>query len=193
MKRRVLAIVLALGLIGSMTACGSKKEEPTYSQTEVDQMLEEMEKETEELKKEIEKETEELKKELEKSTEELTDVEETPAEEAAPEPAAEEPAPEPAPAEETNKADNSAIRPEIKEAIDSYEAFVDDYCDFMKKADLSDFKVLTEYTELLGKELEMTAKFDALEDEDLTDAEYNYYTEVSLRCLQKLSNVADSM
>ena len=88
--------------------------------------------------------------------------------------------------------DESIIRPEIKEAIDSYERFVDEYCSFMESYDSSDFSLLTKYFELLSKEIDMTAKFEALED-DLTDAEALYYAEVSLRCSQKMLQSAASM
>ncbi|MBQ6154117.1 MAG: hypothetical protein IJJ15_10245 [Ruminococcus sp.] len=84
----------------------------------------------------------------------------------------------------------STIRDDIKEAIDSYEEFVDEYCEFMKKYDPSDTSLLSEYLELLSKEAEMTEKFEAIEDKDLTDAEAAYYAEVSLRCTQKLLEVA---
>ena len=81
--------------------------------------------------------------------------------------------------------DENGIRPQIKEAIDSYEAFVDEYCTFMTE--------LSTYNELISKELEMTEKFKALEDEDLNDAEALYYSEVSIRCSQKLLDVASAM
>ncbi len=86
----------------------------------------------------------------------------------------------------------NGIRPEIKEAIDSYEEFVDEYCSFMESYDATDFSLLSKYAALLSKEAEMTEKFDSLE-KDLTDAESLYYTEVSLRCSQKLLKSAESI
>ena len=78
------------------------------------------------------------------------------------------------------------IRDDIKEAIDSYEEFIDEYCEFMENYDSSDYTQITEYAELIAKELEATQKFEAIEDEELTDAEAVYYAEVSLRCSEKL-------
>lgn len=89
--------------------------------------------------------------------------------------------------------DENGIRPQIKEAIDSYEAFVDEYCTFMTEYSLTDLSKLSTYNELISKELEMTEKFKALEDEDLNDAEALYYSEVSIRCSQKLLDVASAM
>lgn len=91
----------------------------------------------------------------------------------------------------------NGIRPEIKEAIDSYEAFVDEYVEFMSTySDSSSTDVmdmLTEYYDYLQKANDMSAKFDAIEDMDLTDEELSYYLEVQLRCSEKMLKVAYSM
>ncbi len=95
--------------------------------------------------------------------------------------------------EETEEATDAApavgIRPEVKDAIDSYERFVDEYCAFMENYDANDFSQLARLSEMVMREAEMTEKFDALED-DLTDAELDYYTAVSLRCSGKLMKAA---
>ena len=87
---------------------------------------------------------------------------------------------------EEETVDQALIRPEIKEAIDSYETFIDEYCEFLETYDSSDLTMLAKYAELVQKELEMSQKFEALNDADLTEAEALYYSEVSLRCSQKL-------
>ncbi len=96
-------------------------------------------------------------------------------------------------ADDKKTADSGEIRSDIKEAIDSYEAFVDEYCEFMASYDSSDVTQLAKYTSLVTKELEMTNKFKAIEDQDLNDAEESYYIEVQLRCDQKLIDVAGKM
>ena len=90
---------------------------------------------------------------------------------------------EPAEQSETS----SAIRPEIKEAIDSYEAFFDEYIAFMKSFDASssDMQMMLRYTSFLQQYQETMEKFEAME-EDLNDAEHAYYLEVMLRVEQKL-------
>lgn len=84
------------------------------------------------------------------------------------------------------------IRPEVKEAIDSYEVFIDDYVDFMNKyaQNPTDFTLLTEYADYVSKAVDMGEKFDKIEEDDLTDAESLYYAEVALRCSQKMLDVA---
>lgn len=117
-----------------------------------------------------------------------------PAPEPQPEPAPEpqtEPQPEPAP--EPEKVDNNAIRPDVKEAIDSYEAFVDTYCEFMKKADYGDMAWLAEYAKYMSKLSDYEKKMDAIKEKDLTKAENDYYLEVLMRCSKKMLDAAGSM
>ena len=98
----------------------------------------------------------------------------------------EEPTVEPEETEETVTEDT--IRPEVKEDIDAYEAFIDEYCEFMVKyeeSDGTDPGLLLEYMQMFGKLESYTSKMDAME-EDLTDAEYWYYYEVINRCNEKL-------
>ncbi|MBR2802316.1 MAG: hypothetical protein IKE21_06965 [Erysipelotrichaceae bacterium] len=85
---------------------------------------------------------------------------------------------------------SSAIRPEIKEAIDSYEAFFDEYIAFMKSFDASstDMTMMLRYTSFLQQYQETMEKFEAME-EDLNDAEHAYYLEVMLRVEKKLLEV----
>ena len=71
----------------------------------------------------------------------------------------------------------SGIRPEVKEAIDEYEAFMNSYLDFIETYDESDTSALLKYLDLLAKYEDSTEKFDALEDE-LTDEETLYYVKV---------------
>ena len=97
--------------------------------------------------------------------------------------------------EVTEKSDvaGDLIRDDIKEAIDSYETFVDEYCEFMKKYDSSDPSMLVEYTKLVAKEVDMSKKFEEIKDKDLTDAEALYYAEVELRCSDKLLKTASQL
>lgn len=80
------------------------------------------------------------------------------------------------------------LSPEFKEAMDSYEAFIDEYCVFMKKyknaKDPSD--LLSDYTEYMAQYSEMMKKMNALKEE-LSSDELAYYLEVSARITKKLS------
>ena len=103
-----------------------------------------------------------------------------------------EPEPEPEPELEEESVSDNTIRPEVKEAIDAYEAFVDEYCEFMKKyseLDGTDLSILSDYFTFMSKLEDYTSKMDDMED-DLTDAEYWYYIEVLNRCNEKMLKAA---
>lgn len=89
-------------------------------------------------------------------------------------------------------ANAEGIRPEIKEAIDSYETFMNDYCDFMKKyAESNDqASLLIDYMDYLNKFSDFSDKVDAIKD-DLTDEENAYYLEVMNRVNLKLIESAN--
>lgn len=98
--------------------------------------------------------------------------------------------------EEENESDTTELvdgmRPEFKEAMDSYEAFYDEYCDFMVKykANPTDTKLITEYADMMKKVVDMDEKFKAWESNDLNNEELKYYIEVSSRIVQKMLEVA---
>lgn len=87
--------------------------------------------------------------------------------------------------------EQTGIRPEVKEAIDSYETFMNSYCDFMTKYAESDdaTSMLDDYTDYMNKYIDATKKFSDLEG-DLNDEEIKYYVEVQTRVSQKLTNAA---
>lgn len=87
----------------------------------------------------------------------------------------------------------NGMRPKFKDAMDAYEAFFDEYCDFMKKyneSDGSDITLLLEYTEYLRKYDEMMLAFDAWHDEEMNDTELAYYLQVQIRVNNKLLELA---
>ncbi len=96
--------------------------------------------------------------------------------------------------EEDKPAENlvDGMRPEFKEALDSYEDFFDEYCDFMKKFNESpnDLSLLGEYTEYLTQYSETMEKMGELDDGEMNDAELKYYLEVTTRINQKLIDAA---
>ena len=95
-----------------------------------------------------------------------------------------------APEEEKNE---GTIRTEIKEAIDTYEDFMNTYCDFLESFNKSDISMLTRYAELVSQYTEVQNQFDILGNADLNDAELAYYTEVSLRCSARLLEVSSKI
>ena len=102
--------------------------------------------------------------------------------------------PESKPEQEESSVSENTIRPEVKEAIDAYESFIDEYCEFMKKyseSDGTDLSILTDYVTFMAKLEDYSDKMDVMED-DLTDAEYWYYIEVLNRCNEKLLKASRS-
>lgn len=83
------------------------------------------------------------------------------------------------------------IGSEFKEAMDSYEAFFDEYCSFMKKynkaKDVSE--LLVEYSDYMTQYAEMMEKMEAIDEDKLSTAELAYYTKVSARITKKLAKV----
>ena len=83
------------------------------------------------------------------------------------------------------------MRPEFKEAMDSYEAFYDEYCDFMKKYNdnPSDLKLLAEYADMLSEAADMDEAFEEWDEAEMNNAELKYYLDVNNRVMQKLVDV----
>jgi len=87
---------------------------------------------------------------------------------------------------------NIEISPDLKEFLDSYEAVMDEYCEFMKDYNPSDMTMLVKYTELMQKYIEFAQKAEALNKETMNTKEALYYSEVMLRVSKKLLEVSSS-
>lgn len=87
------------------------------------------------------------------------------------------------------------IRPEFKSAIDSYEKFFNDYCEFMKKYSEAGNPVsmLADYTKFMAQYEETMSKLEALDDQELSPQEEKYYIDAMTRINQNLSNTASAM
>lgn len=83
---------------------------------------------------------------------------------------------------------SSGIRPEFKEAMDTYEAFYDEYCELMKKykENPTDLTILTKYLEMMSKIEEVDKAFEAWDSSDMSSEELKYYLDVSARIQKKL-------
>ena len=80
------------------------------------------------------------------------------------------------------------LRNEFKAAMDAYEAFFDEYCEFMEayKENPTNLNLLSNYADMLVKLGDVQKKFDAWKDSDLNSVEMKYYLEVSARIEKKL-------
>lgn len=99
-----------------------------------------------------------------------------------------------APADDTTTADSTGIRPEVKDFLDSYESFMNEYCDFMEKYENSDdvASMLNDYTEYMKKYADFTQKMDDMGNSDLNTEELKYYLDVQNRVSQRLLTVSGS-
>lgn len=92
--------------------------------------------------------------------------------------------------QETNDS-SEGIRPEFKEAMDSYEKFFDEYVEFMKEYMDSDdvASMMGDYADYLDKYTDTMEKMDALGEEEMSKEEAVYYAEVTARITKKLADV----
>ena len=108
--------------------------------------------------------------------------------------AQEESAEEEADSQEDSQEESSdqGISREFKEAMDSYEAFFDEYVEFMNKYAESDdaLGMLADYSEYMTKYADTMEKMDAINSEELSAADYAYYIDVTARIQKKLLEVS---
>ena len=111
-------------------------------------------------------------------------------------------APQDQPAEEASGALSSGeVTPEFKEMMDSYEAFMNQYCDFMVKyvnatssGDSATLLAMTaDYASLVQQELDWASKIDGIDESTLSPADDAYYLEVQGRVLKKLGETGVSL
>lgn len=101
----------------------------------------------------------------------------------------------PAPSQEADIANeaaaSSAIRPEFKNAMDSYEAFYTDYCAMLEKymQNPTDLTLLAQYSQLMSQAAEMDEAFKAWDSADLNSEELKYYLDVNNRVLKLLAGM----
>ena len=81
-----------------------------------------------------------------------------------------------------------AIDPDLLAFLESYEAFVDEYCSFMKSymENPTDLNLLMKYSSILTEYSKFTAAVEAYDTSTMNEAESLYFAEVTLRCSQKM-------
>ncbi len=89
----------------------------------------------------------------------------------------------------TTPNNSTEIRKDFKDAMDSYEKFMDEYITFMEKyknSNGTDLSLLTDYTQYLQKYTDMVSSFQKWGSENLNTEETKYYLEVQTRVSKKL-------
>ena len=86
---------------------------------------------------------------------------------------------------------NSESDTDFREMIDSYEAFMNEYVDFMKEYKNSDdtMGMLTEYTEIMAKYSDWVKKIGEVDQSSLSADDLAYFLEVTGRVTEKLASV----
>lgn len=95
-------------------------------------------------------------------------------------------------AESASSNDDGTVSADIKDALDSYEAFVDDYIEFMDRYKNSGdtASMMNDYLEYMQEYNELSQKIDAIDENSLSVADHAYYVEVMSRVSQKLLSAA---
>ena len=97
------------------------------------------------------------------------------------------------PAADTPAEDTPAkgIRPEFRDAMDSYEAFFDEYVTFMKEYMDSDdpLDMMVDYSDMMQQYTDTMTEFRNLDTSELSNEEMLYYTEVTVRILEKIEDI----
>ncbi len=103
--------------------------------------------------------------------------------------------PELTPTPDTTPVSENEIRPEVKEFLDAYGAYMDEYVEFMQRYSNAGpgnmAAMMEDYYAMMSHYAEFSEKIDALDESELTNAELAYYIEVTNRVNQKLLTVAE--
>ena len=85
-----------------------------------------------------------------------------------------------------------AVDPDVKEMLDSYETFMNNWVDFAKKYEDEGepADMLADYTDLLQQELDWVNKINALDTSEFSDADMAYYLAVTGRVTARLAELA---
>lgn len=98
---------------------------------------------------------------------------------------------------ENNTTNNSSVGlgKEFKQAMDSYERFMDEYVAFMLKfkSDRTNAQMIKDYSTYMTKYAEAMSDFEKWDGKDLNKEEAKYYVEVQTRVTQKLMNASIDM
>ncbi len=91
--------------------------------------------------------------------------------------------------EETSK---DELSKDFKEAMDSYEKFMNEYVSFMKKykENPTDISLLSDYSTYMSKYADFVENFEKWETQEMNAAETAYYIDVQARVSKKLLEVA---
>lgn len=97
-------------------------------------------------------------------------------------------------ATDNTEAETTGISSEFKEAMDSYEIFMNDYCDFMIKfaeSDGTDLGLLADYADYMAKYAKVAEDFADMGSDAMSTEEAAYYLDVQNRINKRLLEIAE--
>lgn len=91
-------------------------------------------------------------------------------------------------AQDSSESAEASAPQDFKETMDAYEAFMNNYVDFMVKYKDSGnvFSMAVDYTKLMGEYSEWAKKIEAIDESALSDEDYAYWIEVQSRVNERL-------
>lgn len=91
-----------------------------------------------------------------------------------------------------SSASSGEVSVDLKEWLDSYEAFVDEYVEFMKNYQESGdaMSMLSDYTDYMQRYSEFLDKANKLDTSKMSAADYAYYIDVTTRISKKILEVS---
>lgn len=100
----------------------------------------------------------------------------------------------PASTSDTASADSSGVDPSLKEALDSYEEMMNEYCDFMERYERASsadaLSMLSDYTSMLTKYTDAMSALAEIDQNSLGTEDLAYYLDVTNRVSRRLLEVA---
>lgn len=87
--------------------------------------------------------------------------------------------------------EDDGVTPSVRAALDEYETFMNQYCDFMEKYIGSGYStsMLMDYSKFMSQYNKMTSKFRAIDTTSFTAADSAYYAEVVARTTERLAEI----
>ena len=94
--------------------------------------------------------------------------------------------------EETQAPSEDGVRPEFKKSMESYEAFFDEYVEFMNAyaKDPTNLPLLGKYASIMSKYEKYMNELSSIDETQLSKEEDKLFIETQLRISNKLANVA---
>lgn len=93
----------------------------------------------------------------------------------------------------TENAENTKLKNgNVKDTLNAYEAFIDEYVKFMQNYDESDdpLAMMDDYLKMLEKYEKFQSEIDQMNEDNMTTEDWAYYIEVLTRCNQKIASLS---